>query len=569
MNEEERRKIISNEYVDIIVEYKGNQNNLSVYQQDTINIIDFNYAVVHYPYSRVPPILSNEIRYAQIPKLYGLLDTSAIDAMGVRKLQSQPYLALRGQGVLLGFVDTGIDYTNPLFKKANNTTRILSIWDQTVENMEASKDIYYYGKEYSMEQINLAIMSSAPVSVVPSMDENGHGTMMAAYAGGSQVEEKDFEGVATLADYVIVKVKPAKQVFRDYFFVNEDAVCYQENDIMFGIEYLINYASRLKRPIAICIGVGTNQTSHDGTSSLEKQIGFFANEPGRAIVVAGGNERNSGHHYFAMIDPKKGSDSYEINVAENESGFATEIWGNSPGAYSIDILSPSGEYIPRIPARFKESRTIKFLFEDTIIYVSYLLLEPSTGDQLIFMRFSKPTKGIWRITVYGQGDVGLAFHSWLPIQGFIKKDTFFVKPNPETTITSPGNSKNVITSTAYNHKNNSIYLNASMGYNRVNEVKPDLAAPGVEVYGPLPGNEYGSNTGTSVAAAYTTGISALLLEWGILRGQYESINTGVIKKFLIRGANRSEVRTYPNKEWGYGALDIYRTFNSLRGEVES
>jgi subtilisin family serine protease len=567
MNEEDRKKITSNEYADLIVEYDRIDGSLERFRDQTIVFIDDKYAVIYFPVSLVSQRLVEESGYSSIPKLFGTLETTSLEEMGVIRVQNTPFLGLKGQGVLLGFVDTGIEYTNPLFKNADNTSRIVSIWDQSIENLQATQDIFYYGAEYSNTQINQALQNENPLSIVPSTDEIGHGTMLAGLAGGAPIEESDFIGVVPLAEYVIVKLKPAKPVIKSFFLVPEETLCYQENDIMFGIQYLYRVARDLKRPIAICIGVGTNQGSHDGRSSISDMISTLANRTGTAIIVAAGNEGNSGHHFFSLLSSTIGYDTVELKVAEDEHDFSMELWGNVPGIYSVDIVSPSGEYIPRIPARLGENRVVQFLFEKTTLRIDYLIVEAQTGDQLILFRFVNPAPGIWKFRVYGVGDIISGFHIWLPMRGFISEDTVFLRPDPNTTITTPGNTAFVITVTAYNHKNQSLYRNASRGFSRTNIVKPELTAPGVEVYSPTLGGQYENKSGTSISAALTTGVSAMLLEWGIVNQNFTSLDTIQIKKMLIRGVKRSVNMEYPNPEWGYGIIDIYRTFLSLRGET--
>jgi len=565
MNNDDRNKIISNDYSDLIVEYSKNPNELSRFQNDTTNIIDEKYAAIYIPADRITQMFLHDEDYSIIPKLLGLVDTSSLLEMGVKRVQNVPSLALNGQGVLIGFVDTGIEYTNPLFKNADNSTRIISIWDQSIENMQASSDIFYYGTQYDETQINEALKNEAPLSIVPSTDQIGHGTMLAGLAGGSRIEESDFVGVVPLSQYIVVKLKPAKSNLKQLLLVPEDVICYQENDIMFGITYLINVANRLGKPIAICVGLGTNQGSHDGRAPLSDMIYTRSNRIGIATIIAAGNEGNTSHHYYGEVDSKIGFNTIEIKVGEGESGFLMELWGSIPGTYSIDIPTPGGEYVPRILPKLHESRSINFTLEKTTILVDYFIVETQTGDQLILIRFKNPSPGIWKLKVYA-GKISSGFHIWLPMQGFITENTAFTNPNPYTTITCPGYSLTAITATAYNSNDQSIYLNAGRGFSRINQIKPDLAAPGVNVYSPLLGNAFGPKSGASIAAALTTGVSAMLLEWGIVKNNYPTMNSQQVKKFFIRGVERNVNLNYPNREWGYGTLDIYATFESLRGE---
>lgn len=569
MNLEDRKKIISNEYINMIYHYARDDKYMQRFANDLKNRIDVKYGVLYHKLIQdlLPIELENE--YAYIPKLYGLLDINH-EAMGVGKVQNVPQLGLMGEGVLLGIVDTGIDYTNPAFRNSDGTTRIELIWDQSIENLNASEDTFYYGTEYNKEQINNALKSEDPYSVVPSQDEIGHGTMMAGIAGGSRDDENNFQGVVPKSEFIIVKLKPAKKNIRDFFLIPESATCYQEDDIMFGIKYLQNSALKLKKPIVVCFGLGTSQGGHDAFGVLPDFIAFIGNRTGMAFIVAGGNEGSSKSHYYGEIKGNAGYDEVELVVGENEAGFTMELWGFPPNSYSVDILSPSGEYVPQIIGKLGESKKISFIFENTVIYVNNLLIESQTGSPLILFRLQNPSKGVWRFRVYVRGKGRLSFHIWLPISGFISPETYFNRSNPNTTITSPGNAFALTTVSAYNAASNNIYLNSSRGYSRDNFVKPDLAAPGVNVLAPLPGpgNRYSEFSGTSVAAAHTAGLAAMIFEWGIVRHNYETMGSLQIQRFLIRGADQNTSQVYPNNIWGYGKVNIYNTFLRLSTNLE-
>ncbi|WMJ86725.1 S8 family peptidase [Anaerocolumna sp. MB42-C2] len=567
MTLEEKKMIYSSDYANAIVEYKRSDSFLQQFNNYSLNIIDEKYGVVYFPFSQATIPIKTENGYAVIPKLYGLLDTISLDAMGVTKTQNIPRLSLKGEGVLLGFVDTGIDYNNPIFKNADNTTRIVSIWDQTIENSDAGEDTFNFGLKFNREAINSALQSENPYSVVPSTDENGHGTMLAGIAGGSADEANDFTGIVPRSEFVIVKLKQAKKSLRDYFYIPDDANCFQEDDIMFGIKYLVNVASELKRPIAICIGLGTNQGAHDGYDTLSNFIGWTGNFTGTCILVAAGNEGNGKKHYYGKVEPATGSNTVELNVGANEKGFSMELWGYAQATYSIDIMSPSGEYIPKIVARLGENRTIRFLFDNTTVYVDYLVIEAQSGNPLILVRFVTPAPGIWRFKVYGGGSSNRGFHVWLPMTGFISDNTYFLNSNPDTTITAPGNTQLVVTVTAYNPSTQNIYLSSSRGYTADSSIKPDVAAPGTDVLAPVPGNQYSRVSGTSIAAAHATGVSAMLLEWGIVQANYNTISSVQIQRFLLRGVDTQSSNTYPNNVWGYGTINIYNTFFSLSSSM--
>ncbi len=540
-----------------------------------------NFAVFYVPLEDILPISLEKYAYYSIPKLLTLLDTSSMEAAGITATFNTPALANKGRGTIIGFLDTGIDYTNPLFRNANGTTRILGIWDQTLpedtDELPPGVPDYYpmsgisYGTEFTEEQINEALESENPLELVPSRDTNGHGTFLAGIAAGGTLPDDSFTGAAPLCKLLVVKLKQAKRYLRDFYLVPEDAQAFQENDVMMGIKYLRVMAHRYRMPLVIFIALGSNNGSHEGLSPLSTSTQDVTRFLGFASVIAAGNETGLAHHYEGLIPTGQSYEDVEIRVGEPESrrGFVVELWAATADTYTVGFVSPTGETISRIPIIPGNETRIPFLLEDTVITVNYLLIEPTTGRQLIFMRFEAPTVGIWRIRVYNTQIFTGVFHMWLPVDTFISDQTVFLNPSPNNTVTLPGNAPSPLTIGAYNHANNSIYIHSSRGYTLSNQIKPDLAAPGVDVYGPaLPGPSgqpaMTRRTGTSVAAAHAAGAVANLLSWGFVEGNDRSMSEASIRAYLIRGAKRNPALTYPNREWGYGALDLFQTFLHLR-----
>ena len=569
MNAEERNRIISNEFADLMVDYNSDPDRFTIIPNSSINNINLQYSVVHIPVEYMTPDSIYKFGYSAIPSCYGLLSTNALDPSGIIAVRTvADFEELRGQGVLVGFVDTGIDYTNPVFRYADSSSRIISIWDQTIESENKYPKNFYYGSEYNQDEIDLALRDANPLSIVPTTDDIGHGTMLAGIAAGFQIADGGYMGISPDADLVIVKLKTAKPYLKDFYSIPKGAICYQENDIMFGVNYLIQVAKRLKRPIAICIGLGTSQGDHAGRGMLSRYLSTVGETAGTAVIMAAGNEGNRGHHYYGEINPTNGYDNVELNVANNDSGFSMELWGSAPTEFSVEVFAPTGELISRIPISFGDRKTIELSYEDTSIIVDNQIKELEISDQLIIFRFKNPMAGVWNFKISGEGDLPFTFHIWLPIVNFITEGTFFLKPNQFTTITSPGSTTMPITVTAYNHVDQSLYFNASNGYTVLNEVKPEIAAPGVDLYCPTIGNQFVSRSGSSLAAAYTTGIAAMLLEWGVLRGNLTSINSVQLKRILIQGAKRDPNLSYPNKNWGYGILDINTACGLLKNDLK-
>lgn len=550
---------MSEDYVDLLIPLDGIPKANGICGQS----IGGMYEVQHWLLGEGQLLPSGNIGYYVIPKLYGLLDTGSMEASGIPEIQNQPILALKGNGVLVGFIDTGIDYQNQVFRNLDGSSRIAAIWDQTIQSGDPPEG-FLYGTEYTKQQIDEALESENPLVVVPSIDENGHGTFLAGIAAGSENEDGSFFGAAPKSMIAMVKLKPAKRYLRDFFFIKEGADAYQENDLMAGMDYLRKLAEKLDMPLVIGIGLGTNQGSHFGLAPIEQLIRQISSVVGNIVVTAAGNETGRGHHYHGIYPSEQEYEEVEIRVGEEERGFSLEFWARAPEYYSIAIRSPSGEYTPRIVTRFTSSQVLDFVFEETKIYVDYRTVVQGEGDFLILIRFQNPTPGIWTIRVYNSLYINGNYNMWLPMHGFISPDTVFLRPSPDTTLTIPATTGNVIVTSAYNHVNGGIYINSSRGYPLSNIIKPDLAAPGVNVYGPLVGNRFGRMTGTSVAAAHMAGAAALLLEWALVKGNREILTTGDAIAFFIRGASRRPGVVYPNREWGYGTLDVYQVFERIR-----
>lgn len=694
-----REQILSDQTYDYItdfpIENTGDLTPVVCYES-----IDDAYNIVYLNRNLVPNPETDFFEYQSIPKLYGLMqqeggettvgqeqpqpggfttaaqpqpfDPTALVASGIRQVQDQP-LNLTGRGTLICFIDTGIDYTNPVFRDELGDTRIEAIWDQTDQTGEPPEG-FLYGTEYTREQINAALRSSDPRSIVPVTDEIGHGTALASVAAGtaigagafsgaapfstdginplgarpvegtvdpydiasiresagqspanastpaasgpqglaaalapsnSQAQSdapspaasgpqglaatpvpsprvssvpSNFRGAAPEAGIVVVKLKPAKAYLRNFFLLPAQAAAYQENDIMLAVKYCDQFAQLFRRPVIICIGLGTSYGDHNGSSALSTYLNTIAVKRNRAVVVCGGNEGNSAHHFRGYLNQNAirqagGSLSggasavqsavtqeVEVRVAEGNGGFILELWGKRPDVLNISIRSPGGEVIPPVPLGLRQSITYGFIYERTQITVDTTLVEPSSGDELILLRFVQPTPGIWTVRVISQGEAQNGVYDvWLPIAQFQQSAVYFLRPNPDITLTEPAMASEVISVSAYNPANAAFYIDSGRGFSRNGFPKPDLAAPGVDI-----STVSGKYSGTSYAAALTAGAAAQFFQWAVVEGNNLFAESREIKSYLIRGAKRDPDISYPSKEWGYGRLDMIGVFTSLR-----
>ncbi len=575
------QSIISEDTVDFFAGFDGNIDNL-IQKSNTecFQIIDNSYAVVYYSISDLNFYRQRETDFSSIPKLYGLLDVASAESSGIGRVRRQSSLDLRGQGVLIGFVDTGIDYTHPAFRYEDGSSKIVAIWDQTQEN--GVKPVGFgYGTEYNRQMLNQALISEKPLEVVNTTDVEGHGTFLAGIACGREELMEDFTGYAPLAEIVMVKLKTAKRYLKEYYCVAEDTLCFQENDIALGIRYLQEVARRAGRPMVICLGVGSNIQSHDGTDIISRMLDELTSRTGFCAVTAGGNQGSAQAHYrgglfngvpgtaaAAPEESQQGQTGYEdvqIRVAEEERGFSMTIWGESPGFFSVGVFSPSGESTSQIPARTQGSTSVDFVFEGTSLTVSYEQIEQRSGEQLILLRFCRPAAGIWTVRVFYETEYSTVFDAWLPLRAFLNEGTYFLTPDPDTTLVEPANNRYSVTVAGYDYRTDGTYIASGRGYTRDRRIKPDIAAPCVDIVGPRNGGGYTVRSGTSIAAAATAGACALIMEYALVRGRRLYLNGVELRRLLINGARRSLQGTYANRETGWGYLDVYGALDSLRG----
>ncbi len=569
-----KTRIMSNDYADLMVDFDLEVNNLENTAGDFCFFqIEDNLRIFYVKREELPDLSVSDYRYLYLPTCYGLMqngeavsganfNTAALEATGTLRVQREP-LALTGLGCVFVCIDSGIDYTNRVFRRADGSSRILAIWDQE-EQSGTPPEGFLYGSEYARETIDLALQSGNPFEIVPTRDISGrHGTSLASIAAGSNIDQGTvFLGAAPDADIVVVKLKQAKPYLREYYFVPEEIPCYQETDVLTALKYAVGYAETLRRPVCICLGLGTSYGDHAGNSLLERYITRLNTLRNVAVVLPAGNEGNAGHHFRAVFGAEAPDmvRNAEIRVGEGNGGFLAEIWGSVPGLFRISLRSPGGEEIPDISFRLDTTRVYDFVYSDTTVTIDALLVEQISGQQLVVMRFENPTPGIWTIGIrLEEGGVPALCDIWLPIQQFLSGTTYFLEPTPYTTLTMPATGLSAMCVSAYNPENGGIFQESGRGYTRSEIIKPDFAAPGVNVASAI-----GAVSGTGASAALAAGAVLQFMQWAVVEGRRPLVNGLEIKNYLIRGAQREGGNNWPNREFGYGKLDIYETFEQLR-----
>lgn len=569
-----KERILSNDYADIILDFIIPERFAYEIPADSCyHSVLGDLRIMYLRREDIPAISVSNASYYFVPRCYGLTqleqnairgaqeyNSIALSEAGILAVQGQP-LSLTGKNVTIGFIDTGIRYENEVFRDASGKSRITAIWDQTIQTGTPPEG-FEYGSEYTNEMIQQAIESDHPREIVPSTDEIGHGTAAASVAAGSRVEGNgQFIGAAPGCNIVMVKLKEIKPYLREYYLVPEDVPCYSEADIMQAVQYLQKYALSLSRPLVIYLGVGTNLGDHTGASSLARYLTEISYQKSRAIIIGGGNEGNAERHFRGEITTRQPVQEVEIRVGEKESGFIMDFWGKPPYVFSASVRSPGGETIQWINPRIRGPQTFTFVFERTRLSVDYILVEPSSNSEMIRFRFEEPTAGIWSIGIRAEGNASSAvFDLWLPITQFLQDETYFLKPDPYITLTDPAYTARAVCATSYNDENDSLYVNAGRGFSRDEQIKPDIAAPGVNVSSIL-----GNRSGSSMAAAITAGGVAQILQWAVVEQKDILVDSESIRNYLVRGARRKDGVEYPNREYGYGFLNIEGVFRFLAG----
>lgn len=534
MTDEE--KIYSDDYADIVA-LTGDLPDVLFSTDDVfVQYID-RYSVIHIP----RPTLA---QYGVSPRTYepfvmGLCREWLADT-GISQVLAQSTLNTDGSGVLIGIIDTGIDYEEEIFRYEGGVSRIAACWDQG-DRTGRPPDGRIYGTEYSRAQITEAADNA---EALPISDRNGHGTRLARIALTA----------APQAELVVVKLKQAKEyLINENLF--ENTVAFQSSDVMTALEYVTDKAAALGRPISVIIGLGTTQGAHNGLSLLEQYVNELSLRTGVCITAAVGNEGLARRHYFSRVSEL--SRSIELSV-ENSDGVTLWLWNDYLCRASVGVISPLGETVQPIQPVSQSKSSFNLPLGSGSVSIEYRL--PIGEKQLSIITLQTPVSGIWRINLSFSRTWLCSVDAWLPMESFLSGSVTFLSPSTATTAVVPSTAPLILSVGGYNSNTGGIYENTGRGPNTRGVVRPDLTAPAVDIYG---------FDGTSTAAAITGGAAALLLHWGIVLGNDPAITTDTIKTYLIAGAEQpirnieTGTEGFPNNIWGYGKLNLFNTFRQI------
>lgn len=546
----------------VIVKYNGDIQRVAASEGGVAQLLNNQFAVLTIPQSRVRNLLDyTEVEYIEVPKRAIYTATSNMTASCITAVQNNPPYRLTGEGVLLAIIDSGINYLHPDFRNEDGTTRIAYLWDQNITGNPPEG--FIVGTEYTREQINEAIGTGnrqQALTIVPSMDTVGHGTHVAGIAGGNgRGSNGSIVGAAPDAEFLIVKL--GQPDFEGFV---------RNVEIMLGVRYVLEKARELGRPVAINISLGMNTGPRDGSALIEQYLDDAAGVWKNNIVVGTGNEANARNHTNGIVGQNQ-TTPFEFQIGENTQAYNLSVWYNPIDTMAFKIVSPSGRETPLI---VYAAGPVSYTLQNTNVYATFAGPSPLNGAMefalfLTGVDDAYITSGPWRVIVYGQNIVNGSFDAWGPTIEAGGSTSYFLNPTVETTLTTPSTSELAISVGAYNHLTGQIAPFSGRGFGRNNKViKPDLVAPGVDITSAShTTSSYRTLSGTSMATPHVTGGVALMMEWGIVRQNNLFLYGENLKTYLIRGATRRDVTTYPSPIWGYGRLCVEGSLDLLRAQL--
>ena len=549
---------------EVIVQYQGDIALLEEFSLETTLLLG-NYAILRLPVSLVETVsLLPQITYMEKPKRLYFAVSEGKAASCITAVQSGAAPVSRfneglfGSGVLVACIDSGVDYSHPDFRNPDGTSRLLCLWDQTVPGNPPSG--YHTGTLYTREEINAALAAGSAGDVqeqyrlVPSRDVSGHGTAVLGIAAGNGLSSQGtLRGVASESPLAVVKLgTPEPDGFP------------RTTQLMQGLDFIIRLSMELQMPVAVNISFGNSYGSHSGDSLISTYINTAASFGQCVVCIGTGNEGVSGNHISGVLSPSASLD-VELGVGPYESTTNLQIWKNYADEIDIELIHPGGAAAGPIRSVLGP---VRFQLQNTELLAFYGMPSPFSTAQEIYLDFlpagdgSYIDNGSWTVRLTPKQIADGAFHMWLPGGGSLGTDTRFYRPVPETTLTVPSATRRAVSVGAYNSALQSYADFSGRGFTRsFREVKPDLAAPGVGIRSVRSGGGYGSFTGTSFATPFVTGAAALLMEWGIVRGNDPFLYGEKVKAYLIRGARRLPgYGAWPNPELGWGVLCLRDSF---------
>ena len=602
---------------ELIVKYNNSPNFLSYVNSRQIqtDLLLSGYAILTIPESEIPALTRQPfLEFVEQPKRLFFADRAGLSASCIPANRifynalpdvSEPPFTLTGKGVLIGIIDSGIDFTNPDFRNPDGSTRIRALYDIQQNKIFSREDINLYLQSEAFEGVNNpnlqneASSENVTISLSRAIDFSGHGTAVAGIAASNGASSKGyFEGAAseTSAGYEnssagyagsLAGVAPEAELLVVKLGQDIPDSFPRTTQLMKAVNWTVLTATEMGMPISINISIGNTYGPHDGSSLLETFLDAAAEVGRTSICVGSGNEGSDrGHTSLIFGQNETGTKYIPLSIGDYETGLTIQLWKNYSSDCSVALVAPDGTVYPvvetfptltgtflRPAASLDRSLTISTTGETILVYIG-TPVPYSINQELYFDFIPKAeylTRGIWQFRIEKIVSNPLSLNLYLPVGLTRSLETRFVDPDTSNTITIPSTASRVITVGAYDPYTDLVPDFSGRGYileQLVTDreatgtstffqtrVKPDLVAPGVNIVSNDLLGGYSTFTGTSFAAPFVTGGAALLMEWGIVRGNDRYMYGQKIKATLQRLARQLEAYpSVPNEVSGYGAL---------------
>ena len=532
----------------VIVRYSGDWSSIwntltGVSPTEGFSVLFGGYAIAEVTESQLQQLSQHpRVEFIEKPKALSFTVYEGNLASCIPPVQRTPY-NLTGRGIVVGVVDSGIDIFHPDFRNEDGTTRIIGLWDQTT-SVGSSPSGYSLGTFFSREEINRALESEGNF---PSSDRSGHGTHVTGIAAGNgRASRGENRGVAYEADLLIVKLG-----------TGAGGGFPQTAELMMAVDFCVRTAVERNQPLALNLSFGNSYGAHDGTSLLETYLDMVAGIGKTTICIGSGNEGNKSRHEQVIL-PEEQDYLVEFQVAPGESGLGIQIWKRYRDKIRLILQAPSGN---RIILSENSKGTYRYVLDGTEIVWYFGEPAPYSASQEIYLDMVPEgvqktiRSGIWKLTFQPVQITYGILQLWMPSGGTINSETGFLVFSTEDTLTIPSTATKPITVAAYDSRTLSFAPFSGRGFVCCHLVKPDLAAPGVDILSCSPGGGYTAKTGTSMACPFVTGSAALLMQFGIINGQDPYLYGQKVKAYLTGGAKALPAfREYPNDSIGWGVL---------------